>query len=261
VTALLLVSLLAAAPVQKLALPGLTGVRLPPDLVEFYAEHLAGSLRAQGLSVVTAKEITTVLGLERQRQLLGCSEASESCMAELAGALGVDGTLMGSIAKLDDTYQVQLKVLSAGGARVLAEFKGSARSENHLLSRLDDAAAELAVSLKPLAPPPTARSAAWIPALFGAAALLTGGGFWLDANAAHVALIGTGTPLSSTDSDGLVLRGERSLLVAAIGLGVGAASLVAAGAMLLFGGPPSATPTPTAWLVPGGFGVGVSGAF
>jgi hypothetical protein len=37
-----------------------------------------------------------LLGLERQKQMLGCAEDSSNCLAELAGALGARFVLNGS---------------------------------------------------------------------------------------------------------------------------------------------------------------------
>ena len=50
---------------------------------------LSGASLAADIRVMTSGEVAQVIGLERQKQLLGCSETGASCMAELAGALTV----------------------------------------------------------------------------------------------------------------------------------------------------------------------------
>lgn len=234
---------LSAAPSQKLALPGFTGVKVAAELLDFSAEHVALALRKQGLTVVTQREIAAVLGLERQRQLLGCSDSDTSCTAELAGALGVDGTVMGSIARLDDIFQVQLKIVASSDGRVLAEHSATAENERALLTRLEEAAELLAAQVKP----PVVHSArwySWIPAAAGVAFAGAATAFWFDANAAHLELLATtGSALSMETSAGLVTRGERSQLVSRIGFGVGAAALVGAVVLFLVGAEPAVSPT------------------
>lgn len=43
--------------------------------------------KAGVFQVVSQADIRTLLGVERQKQLLGCGEDAASCMAELSGAL------------------------------------------------------------------------------------------------------------------------------------------------------------------------------
>ncbi|MBM4776755.1 MAG: hypothetical protein GQE15_03540 [Archangiaceae bacterium] len=241
--ALLLSLTVSAAPAQKLALPGFTGVKVAPELLDFSAEHFAGALRKQNLTVITQKEIAAVLGLERQKQLLGCADGDSSCTAELAGALGVEGTVMGSIARLDDVFQLHLKIVAASDGRVLAEHAATAMNERDLLPRLEEAAATLAAQFRP----PVVHSArwySWIPAAAGVALAGAATAFWFDANAAHLELVATtGASLSNEASAGLVARGERSQLLSRLGFGIGAAAVVGAVVLFFVGAEPAATPT------------------
>src|SRR5258706_13451991 len=83
-----------AAPV-KLAAPRLSGCNVNPGELEFFTEHFAQQLTLSGLQVTTAKQISSLLGLERQRENMGCKEAATSAMPERAAALGVDGAVTG----------------------------------------------------------------------------------------------------------------------------------------------------------------------
>ena len=141
----LLVAALAAAPATELryAAPGFDAVNVDEKLVAFLADHLAQRLQEGGLQVLTASDMGAVLGLERQKELLGCSDASTSCVTELANALGADGLIVGSVARLDDLYQLNVKVISATDARAIATWSGRADSQREALLALDDAARHL----------------------------------------------------------------------------------------------------------------------
>ena len=154
---------LAAPP--SLAAPSFTSVGVKADKVSFLQEHLAQELSRHGLRVLTEKEVTAVLGLERQRQLLACDQEA-SCALELAGALGVEALLLGNVARLDELLLVDLKVISARDGRRLASLSVRAASEVGLLDQLDSAARSLAEQLGALPTevvknPPTAGGPRW----------------------------------------------------------------------------------------------------
>jgi hypothetical protein len=52
-----------------------------------------------------------VLGIERQKQLLSCSDASGSCMTEVAGALDADRLLRGDLSRIDETIIMNLSLI------------------------------------------------------------------------------------------------------------------------------------------------------
>lgn len=56
-----------------------------------FSEMLVGAIDEPHLfHVISAKDIATMIGIERQRQLSGCSDEASSCAAEIAGAVGAD---------------------------------------------------------------------------------------------------------------------------------------------------------------------------
>jgi hypothetical protein len=149
---LALVALLAAAPAVplkapplKLALPGLTAVGIDAELGSFYSEHLAQQLKVAGLDVVTTKEIAVLLGMERQKQLLGCSEGS--CIAEMAAALGADAVVLGDVAKVGNEVQLNLKVISATNGRTLATYTDRASNDDAVVDSLTKAAARFTIDV------------------------------------------------------------------------------------------------------------------
>ncbi|MBK7862851.1 MAG: hypothetical protein IPJ65_30435 [Archangiaceae bacterium] len=180
----------APGPV-RLGTPGLSYVDVLESKGGLFLDRLAKQLELHGVKVTGKQEIAAVLGLERQKQLMGCDEDQASCLAELAGALGVDGLLTGSLGKAGDGYLVNLKITSSDGARTLAVVSGRADDENGLLDFLDGAAAELSRQLHAalsrsevdvVAPPVTSRrwTEFWpLPAALGAAAIGAGAFLWV----------------------------------------------------------------------------------
>lgn len=102
----------------KLAVPGLSTVDIDSQRASFIVEHLAQELSDEGAQVVSAQDLTVMLGLERQRQLMGCTGGK--CVTELTGTLGVDALVTGNVARVSgERYQLNLRMLDASsGLRV-----------------------------------------------------------------------------------------------------------------------------------------------
>jgi hypothetical protein len=99
-------------------------VELGPG-VDSKVAHLVTTLVASelrklpSLSVTSQEDIQNLLGLNRQRQLLQCAEAS--CLAEIGGALGVDQMVTGSLSKLGESQVIVLRVVDVRRAQVLRD--------------------------------------------------------------------------------------------------------------------------------------------
>ena len=115
----LLTLALSAGP--KLAvLPLSHGEGVADTTTTALTESLAAEVRrVSGSEVITKREIETVLSLEMQKQMLGCQ--TDSCMAELGGALGVDAMVTGDVARLGESWLVHFKVVRAAKAQVVAQ--------------------------------------------------------------------------------------------------------------------------------------------
>jgi hypothetical protein len=68
------------------------------------------------LSVIGMQEIRDMLSHEASKQMLGCE--NESCLAEIAGALGVDILVSGALSKLDDGHVFVARRIDQKRARV-----------------------------------------------------------------------------------------------------------------------------------------------
>ena len=244
---------LSAEP-TRVAVAQLQGVNVSSETLSFYAEHLASSLRAPGLNVITAREISTLLGLERQKQLLGCGEASTSCIAELANALGVDAIVVGDVARFEKTSQINVKVLNAADARVLSSRSARVDGDLATLDALAAMGGQLARGLleakgRPVpaellartgaAEGPSLRTLALIPLGVGVAAGALGGVMFGLSHSDYARLTGPGAPLTASEAGQLRDAGASKQTGGAILIAVGATSLAAAGAMFLFGAPRS----------------------
>lgn len=75
-------------------------------------DALAGELRRRpGVQVVTQADVAALLGVEKTRQMLGCTESG--CMAEIGGALGADRVVHGSLGRVGGSLVVNLSTLDA----------------------------------------------------------------------------------------------------------------------------------------------------
>lgn len=263
-----------AAPAQvSLAMPGLGGLGLSEEEKTFYSAHLAHQMGLAGVRVITPEDIAQIVGLERQKQLLGCSDDNSTCLAEIGNALGVDGVVTGSIARLPDAVQVDVRVISPANAALLAAYTMRA-PEAQLPRRLDQAAHDLAVAMKARlrptedntaqlrklterVPGPNLRAWSWAPAAGGVAA--AGVGTWLLLSAsAHLDALSPAAPITLEEAQRHRDTGKLEQTLGAAGVSVGAA-LLATGAWMYLFGEPEPVPVLVIGGSAGGVGVGISG--
>jgi hypothetical protein len=139
-----------AAPAEhaqlRLASPGLSYVQLEDKVGDFFSDYFAQQLVLQGIRVTTKNEVSALLGFERQKELLGCSEKSSTCLAEMAGALGVDGLITGNLAKFGQGFAINLKIVSAKTGQVMGAYTGRLKGDEALLDWLTETAKAFAVA-------------------------------------------------------------------------------------------------------------------
>jgi len=92
---------------------------LEPDTVRLFTDALVGELRrSPDLTVMTGADVEAVLGAERQKQLLGCTDST--CLTELAGALGADRIVHGSVGRVGGSLVVNLTSIDPKSGRAVA---------------------------------------------------------------------------------------------------------------------------------------------
>jgi hypothetical protein len=253
----------ATGPV-KVAATDFTFVGIDPKLGAIFQDRFVSQLGSEQLRVTTQRDIQQLLGLERERQLLGCDSGGPQCMAELAGALGVEVVINGSIAKSESGFIVTIRALKADTGQSVSTPNTRVKSEGALLDWLDATAGsmrgQIVAALRPqtavvtpvvvapqvvapvvetkVEPAPASGSITrWIPAIAGGA-LALGGGVCLGISGSnYLSLTGTQPPDTAKIHEVRVV-GETMVPVGAALLGVGVAGVVTS---LIWNG---ATPKP-----------------
>jgi hypothetical protein len=176
IQALLLAAALSAAPDSEkpklivLDLAAAGGVA--PEVASALSEAVTTELAARGLFlVVSSKDLQTLLGVARQKQVMGCSDDS-SCLTELGGAIGARFVMSGSVAQLGGAYQLSLQTLDTTTARPVGRSSRIAPDLGALRAQVPYAAAEATGS--PLPPPPS-RALTYSLVGAGAAFAIAGG--------------------------------------------------------------------------------------
>jgi hypothetical protein len=81
-------------------------------------DALVAELRKlQRVSVVSMDEVKAMLDLEASKQMVGCDD--DSCLAEIADSLGVDGLVIGNVTRLGDEAVIGIKRLDQRSAGVV----------------------------------------------------------------------------------------------------------------------------------------------
>ncbi len=110
---------LAAGP-RVAVMPISAGEAISEKSVDSLTQVLAAELRQQsGAQVITSRDLSNLLSLEKQKEMLGCT--SDNCMAEIAGAVGADRVVAGDVARLEKSLVVQFRLLDAHKASVVSQ--------------------------------------------------------------------------------------------------------------------------------------------
>lgn len=192
------------------------------DIGKALARHTA-------LEVMTATDLQTIADLEGQKAALGCD--TDSCLAEIAGAMGARYIVYGRLGTIEDIVVVQLNLFDSEAARVVAREDVREVGLKATLAALGPAVDRLVsslvggVALSPAATPPATTAPA------------------------------TGVAATPTEPEeegsllglSLLLSGGALTGLGALGM-VGLAGLAAAGEYRLSGDPKSRAPLETeAW--------------
>ncbi|MBI5494689.1 MAG: hypothetical protein HY904_06635 [Deltaproteobacteria bacterium] len=112
-------------------------------VAETVERGLARAIERQGTTtVVRSREIRERIGEAAAKQMTGCDELS--CLAELAGSLGVDRILQTRLRMRPGVWELRVSVLDRLKADVTLRRELSARSVDALLASLDTLAREVA---------------------------------------------------------------------------------------------------------------------
>lgn len=233
-------------------------------LTEVLATDLARSGR---LEVLGEADLVTLLGFEKQRQLLGCEDTG--CLAAIGGAMGVNWIVAGSLGSLGELTRVDVKVLDPLRTRVTARHGFEAREVPELLARVRELVPQLVPVMDPTAPAapppkpevttPVARGPGPAPfVLLGAGVAVAGAG---------AVLVAVGNGFKGEDLSRWTYReaevkqqqAQRKIEIGTAGLAVGGAAAVA-GLVWWLAAPSGSVPV-ALMPVPGGAVVSAAGRF
>jgi hypothetical protein len=207
-----------------------------PGEVRIVTDLIATQIgRRDNIDVLTASDLADAMGLEAERQAMGC-ESNESCLAEIAGAMGADLVVFGSVGRLNQTFLVNLNLFSNAETKSVARETVEANDLDELpraiavaTDRMIVAAIPDAESMihepAPAATPLMARPLAWV----GIGGLAVGG---------VVALVGGGlaawqySEFQSARSQEKWVAARSGIVAGGVVAAVGAVVLVAGGGAL-----------------------------
>jgi hypothetical protein len=153
--ACLLAVALAAAPPKLAVLQVVNGEGVPQSTAAAITEAVVAEVRRQShAEVITQREISSILSLEKQKAMLGCE--TDACMAELGGALGTDRLVAGDIAKLGESFLLHLRVVDVKKVRVAAQ--ADRRLRGGTIDDVLDVLPAMVGELFPAAPPPAPQA-------------------------------------------------------------------------------------------------------
>ncbi|MEW6431307.1 MAG: hypothetical protein AB1730_07335 [Myxococcota bacterium] len=118
---------------------------------------LTEAARFERFRVLGQSDIAVMLGLERQRQLLGCSDDATSCMAEIGGALNATWILTGALGRVGKRYRIDLKLIDSRQNVVQGRVGQTLGAAEDVLDALPDMVRELLGALPPPAVAPEVK--------------------------------------------------------------------------------------------------------
>ena len=222
----------------RLVINDLVPLRVAPDEAVAITDAILTYLQGRGLfEVLGTREIQTILGAERQKQLLGvCGEDSVACGADLSKLVSARFVLSGQLAKVGSTYQLSLQLVDTERGQTSSRSSKLAGTLEEVRAIVPYAASEATGS--PLPPPPSRVLPITLMSV-GGATLLSGGVVGLLALSKETQLndeLCPGGPGPDGRCDGVNLRdrsfyvAQQQNLVVQKALGIG---LLAAGALMV----------------------------
>ena len=109
-----------AAPKTKVAVMEVKNVQgVAEGTAMILTDIVVSEIARHGLDVVSKSDITAIVGFEKQKAMLGCSDDS-SCLAEIGGALGVDFMLTGQVGQIGSRFRLSLILVDVKKGKVAA---------------------------------------------------------------------------------------------------------------------------------------------
>jgi hypothetical protein len=148
-----------------------------PKTVAGLSSFIAIEASRHPVKVISGAEVRTMLGFEKERALVGCTDSS--CLVDVGGALGVDFLLVSEVSEVGGVWMLSLTLLDMKSAQAVGRALKRTRGTGDLVDLAAEAVAEVFARF---APPPrasrsagTARTAGFVVGGVGLAVLAGGG--------------------------------------------------------------------------------------
>jgi hypothetical protein len=105
-----------------------------PQMTFIMDDLLLAEIQQSGFEAIGPEDINALLGFEKTKSAVGCDDAS--CVAEIGNALGVDYLAAGSVAALEGSVVLTLKLIDVKRTKVLARVNKMAEDGPKGLPRL-----------------------------------------------------------------------------------------------------------------------------
>jgi TolB-like protein len=192
VFALCLVATVSAATPVRVAVMPFQLTQVSDELAGYAEDRLATELAHSGFAVTTPSELQAVIGLERQKQLLGCSD-DRSCIAEISAALGVEFILVGRLTRLGKRFEVDLRLVRQKDASVAARDARGIDDEARLGELLAQSARALSEQVTAAEPAKPFAWRLWVPVVTGGVLLAVSASFWFLAERSYAGWVTQGS--------------------------------------------------------------------
>jgi TolB-like protein len=139
----------------RLFVASLTAVGVEPAEASAFTDAVVNSLSERSLfKVITTKDLESLLGAERQKQLLGvCERDPTACSQGAAEAVTARFVLSGQLSRLGSAYQLSLQMVDTEKGQAVARALRLSDDLQRLRALVPYVAAEATGS--PLPPPPS----------------------------------------------------------------------------------------------------------
>jgi TolB-like protein len=159
--AVVLVAPAAAAARTKVAVMDVKNVQgVAEGTATILTDIVVSEVARYGFDVVSRADIAAIVGFEKEKTLLGCSDDS-SCLAEIGGALGVEFMLTGQVGQIGTRYRISLILVDVKKGKVAgraADFcdRNEDALANAAVARVREIVGMIQAAVAGAKPPPSA---------------------------------------------------------------------------------------------------------
>lgn len=114
------------------------------DVVRTLSDIVASAVTLErSLAVTSGADVRSLIAVQSDRQSVGCDDSNDGCLADLAGALGADLVVSGSVGRLGDLLVVSVAFYDAAQQAAVGREQVEATNIASLSPLVEDAVARL----------------------------------------------------------------------------------------------------------------------